>query len=116
MGNHKTKTKIQILAIVAAATLLLAFSGTANASSYNFGTLDVQPVEKNGATTDEWFVEYLKPGENRQEQPAVGRLDTRDAQVRLEGQWGHAASNRVHQHSHGDQRPDGAQEDNPRRH
>lgn len=43
----------------------LTIAPTASAAFYNFGTLDVRPVQQG--ESNEWFVENLKPGEQKQQ-------------------------------------------------
>lgn len=41
---------------------------SASAAYYNFGTLDIRPVHQTeNPTNNDWFVEYLKPGEQKQQ-------------------------------------------------
>lgn len=65
------------LAIITAATILTALlSPVAAASFYNTGSLDVQPVLRDGAQNHSWFVEYLKPGQSFQEQIRISNFST----------------------------------------
>jgi hypothetical protein len=79
MGTHTPKFGI----LAGTALLLLTLSGTANAAYLNFGTLDVQPVEKNGTTANEWFVDYLKPGEKKQEQIRISNFSPEEKHLEL---------------------------------
>lgn len=46
----------------------MSMAPIASAAYYNFGTLDVRPVHQNeNPTNEDWFVEYLKPGEKKQQ-------------------------------------------------
>ena len=52
------------LAIFSSIIWSFTLAPIANAAFYNFGTLDVRPAHGENA---EWFIEYLKPGEQKQQ-------------------------------------------------
>ncbi len=58
------------LGLVAAPAANTRAAIAANTQFYNFGTLDIRPVQSQnaaGAINADWFIEYLKPGEQKQE-------------------------------------------------
>lgn len=52
----------------------LSIAPAANAGFYNFGTLDVRPVHEPGEQNTDWFIEYLKPGEQKQQSILVSNF------------------------------------------
>ncbi len=74
----KTKNKTHFAKLILASLALPAMMWTsiAHAGYYNLGTLDVAPVIEDGAVANEWFVEYLKPGESRQEKIRISNFGT----------------------------------------
>ena len=57
-----------IVAALTAVTMLgIGPTPIANAEFYNFGTLDVKPIHTDEATNQDWFVEYLAPGQQKQQ-------------------------------------------------
>jgi|GEM_PF-1990692 len=66
------------LSLFAAAFFTNSLIPKANASYYDFGTLDVRPVTENN-----WFVESLKPGEKKQEQLMISNFSSRPKELIL---------------------------------
>jgi hypothetical protein len=64
----------KIVQIVSVLLLIWVFCPitTANANLYNFGTLDIRPVSQT--ENKEWFIEYLNPGEQKQEQIQISNF------------------------------------------
>jgi hypothetical protein len=75
MRNPKAKSGILKRFTFVILTALFAFSASvANAGYYNLGMLDVSPVGKDSAQNNEWFVEYLNPGQTMQEKIRVSNF------------------------------------------
>ena len=74
MLKHQSLKFAAILNLAFYLVLMLAASPNAQAKLYNFGTLDVQPVAREGAQNQSWFVEYLQPGQQLQEQLRISNF------------------------------------------
>ncbi|MEZ4087393.1 MAG: DUF916 domain-containing protein [Candidatus Gracilibacteria bacterium] len=64
------KNALQTIIVSAIATVTvwnMAAAPVANAEFYNFGTLDVKPIHADEGSNQDWFVEYLAPGQQKQE-------------------------------------------------
>lgn len=60
------KKALQTIALTAIVWSIAALPA-ANAAFYNFGTLDVKPIHAGEAVNQDWFVEYLAPGQQKQQ-------------------------------------------------
>lgn len=81
--KSKQKTYRLILKSTVITALMMAIIPTAKAASYNFGTLDVQPLSNQGDTQPNWFVEYLKPGEQVQRHIRVSNFGKEEKNLNL---------------------------------
>jgi len=75
-----TKTKISVLGLVLA---LSVSSQIASAAYIDFGTLDVHPVAVQNEISKDWFIQYLQPGQKKQEQIEVSNFSAKTKELKL---------------------------------
>ncbi len=83
MLTRQTLKFAAILNLALPVILMLVTSPMAEAKLYDFATLDVQPVAREGAQNKSWFVEYLQPGQQLQEKLLVSNLSTENKELEI---------------------------------
>lgn len=78
--SFKTKTKISVIGIFTALTLIVP---AANAAYIDFGTLDVHPVTSADSISKDWFIQYLNPGQKQQEQIEISNFSNEAKELEL---------------------------------
>jgi len=71
------------LAIFSSIIWSATIAPTVNANFYNFGTLDVRPVQEESTQNTDWFIKYLKPGEKIQEKIQISNFGPQEKELTI---------------------------------